>query len=179
MKTIAFTDDLEENILLSSGGPVTYSKTPWYGSTSFLSLLTVLAILLILSTLLGWTISFLLHRFRKEGRENSLGPKAARLVVIVFALITIFFFTGLINIFTNINPAYGVPNIFFNIYNEVFFNLLLTLPYLMAVLTVVMLVFTVLTWWKKFWTVGRRLHYSLVTVMALGLMWVMIYINFL
>ena len=178
-KTIAFTKDSDDNILLSTGGPITYSKTPWYGTISFLSLLSVLAILIVLGTLLGWIISYILHKFRKKKRSSSLFSKIARFLMILFSLFTVVFFSGLISIFTNINPAYGVPDIFFGIYNPVIFNLLLFLPYLMVVLTAVMMVFTVIGWGKKYWTVLGRLHYSVFTVLALGLMWVMFYTNFL
>ncbi|WP_408956599.1 serine hydrolase [Natroniella sp. ANB-PHB2] len=179
IKTMAFVSDSEGQTMLAPGGPTTYSKSPWYGSISFLSLLTVLAILLMLGTLLGWIISFLIRWFRKKESKSSRGAKAARLIVVAFVLLTFIFLVGMISIFTDINPAYGVPNIMFNIYNPVLFYFLSSLPYFMLVLTVAMVVLAVISWREKYWTLGSRLHYSFVTLMTGGLMWVMYYTNLL
>ncbi len=40
-------------------------------------------------------------------------------------------------------------------------------------------VFAILVWWGRFWSVGRRVHYSLVALAALALTWQLDYWNLL
>jgi len=48
-----------------------------------------------------------------------------------------------------------------------------------AVLTVGVVVCAGLSWWGRFWSVGRRVHYSLVALAALALTWQLVYWNLL
>ena len=48
-----------------------------------------------------------------------------------------------------------------------------------AVLTVGMVVYAILAWGGRFWSVGQRIHYSLVTLAALALTWQLVYWNLL
>jgi hypothetical protein len=46
-------------------------------------------------------------------------------------------------------------------------------------LTVGVVVFALVAWWGRFWSVGRRVHYSLVTLAALAFAWELLYWNLL
>ena len=48
-----------------------------------------------------------------------------------------------------------------------------------TVLTVGVVVCAILAWWGHFWSVGRRVHYSLVALAALVLTWQLVYWNLL
>ena len=175
---LAFTSDHEGQKMLVMGGPTTYSRVPWYGSSPLLAGLTLFAILLIVTTLTGWTVSLIVKFSNNIRGKKCLGGRVARLIFLAYALTTIIFLFGLVSVFTSINPAYGVPDIMLNITGPIFY-VILSLPYLIAVLSIAMLVFTPLAWIRKYWTIPARLHYSLVTISALGLVWVMVYTKLL
>jgi hypothetical protein len=60
---------------------------------------------------------------------------------------------------------------------------LLTAIFILALvsagLSVGVVVFAILAWWGHFWSVGRRVHYSLVALAALALTWQLVYWNLL
>ncbi len=60
---------------------------------------------------------------------------------------------------------------------------LLTAVFILALvsagLSVGVVVFAILAWWGRFWSVGRRVHYSLVALAALALTWQLVYCNLL
>jgi hypothetical protein len=56
---------------------------------------------------------------------------------------------------------------------------LFALALVSAVLTVGSVVGTILAWWGRFWSVGRRVHYTLVTLAALAFAWELVYWNLL
>ena len=56
---------------------------------------------------------------------------------------------------------------------------LFALALVSAVLTVGSVVGTILAWWGRFWSVGRRVHYTLVALAALAFAWELVYWNLL
>jgi len=66
--------------------------------------------------------------------------------------------------------AFGVPPLL---------TTLFALALVSAVLTVGVIVFTILAWWGRFWSAGRRVHYSLVALAALAFAWELLYWNLL
>jgi hypothetical protein len=68
-----------------------------------------------------------------------------------------------------------VTNLFFHI--PAGFDSLLKLPFLLAGLGVLMLIFTPLAWIKRWWNVSARLHYMLLTVFAGAILWSLYFWN--
>jgi len=133
---------------------------------------------------LGWGISRVKRRFQqKKDSFLQYSPPArapltamfAQVAVVAFSLLALVFLLGLVAIFTDIDPSYGAPRVFYGLTPLAGF--IFSLPWPLAVLGGAMVVFTVLSWWKNYWTWGARLHYTLVTAAALGLLWVMAYSN--
>jgi len=175
VNTLAFDTDPEGRTLLASGA-ATYSKAPWYGNLSFLGVLLILSVLLVIGTLGGWTIFFLRRLVRREMRDVARGAKIARGLAVAFSLLTLTYIMGILIIFSDIDPAYGVPNIIFGIVPPGM-NFILVLPWILAPLTLFLAVFTGLAWKNGYWTRFARIHYSLFTASALGLLWVLTYTN--
>jgi hypothetical protein len=50
---------------------------------------------------------------------------------------------------------------------------------IVVLLAVVMVIFTVLAWTRHFWNLTGRIHYTLVTLSALGFVWFMYFWNIL
>ncbi len=69
-------------------------------------------------------------------------------MAVLFGVGLLIFLVGFAGIFSNINPAYGVPNIYFG--NLTSLNGILQIPKVLAVLSVVMLIFSVFAWVFKY-----------------------------
>jgi hypothetical protein len=87
------------------------------------------------------------------------------------------FLTALALIFGDINPAYGVPNIYFG--TPAGFDILLSLPIVMFIASVMMIGTMILFWVKKNGQVSVRVGYSLLTLVSLSILWALIFWNFL
>jgi len=114
---------------------------------------------------------------RKEKSGASGAALAARLTAILYGLLILALLGGLVGIIADINPAFGVPRIFLE--EPAGLDTLLTLPYIIAAAVAAMLGFAVLGWIKKYWTVGARLHYTVLALSCLGMAWLMFYVNLL
>jgi len=176
--TLTFHEGTDGTILMAPDGPMTYSKTPWYGTIAFIGLLIGAALLLPAGSAVGWGISWAKRRFQQQTNSGRLplGPETfARVAAAAFGLLTAIFLMGLLFIFTDIDPSYGAPRIFYGLTPLAGF--VLSLPWPLAILGATMVVFTAVSWYKDYWTLGGRLHYTLISAAALGLVWVMAYSN--
>ena len=76
-----------------------------------------------------------------------------------------------------IDPAYGVPAVFFS--TPPLLNTIMALPLPMLAAALTMPVFTLLAWRNQWWRPRSRLHYTLLTTLALAITWSLHYWNFL
>lgn len=93
----------------------------------------------------------------------------------LFGLILLAFVVMLVGVVGDIHPNYGVPRIYFG--SPPILSVLLFLPVALALLAVGMAASTVLAWWQRYWGWFGRLHYSALTLLALGVVWVLWYWN--
>lgn len=171
-RVVLRTDEAGQRYLLPRE-PFALLKTPWYATSTFQGLLFIGSLLLFLGTLIGWSIAFF-ARLRKR-QPGALAPRAARWIAALFGLLFIVFLLMLVGLFTNINPAFGVPAILFE--TPPGMGVLMALPMIMAVLALAMLVFAVLAWIRCYWGWGGRIHYTLLALSALALIWALSYWN--
>jgi hypothetical protein len=167
----------EENgqVMLYPSGPFVFIKTPWYGSTNLhLSILTGGA-LLFLITMVRWLVSFISGLIRREPRP--LLSQFARLVGAGFALAYLILVITFVALISDINPAYGVPDVYFATTAE--FKTLLALPVLIGIFGLLMLPFAVIAWIHRFWTLSARLSYIFLTLLACAILWSLTYWNLL
>lgn len=175
---LVFVPNHKGEMMMCAEGPTfTMTKAPWYGSSSMAGLFLGSGLILLITAALGWIYASLgrLHR-----RENGLEPKsalAARLTVILDGLLLFILFTGIIGIVSDIDPAFNVPRAFFA--GDEAFKSLLVIPYLITLSTAAIVVFAIVSWLKKYWTVGARIHYTLIAISCIGIIWVMFYYNLL
>lgn len=168
------TDEAGKAYLLPSA-PFPYIQTPWYGTGSFHLLLVLGSILLFLGTLIGWSVAFFTGLRKREPRP--LPARLARWIAALFGLVLVVFLLGLLGMFGDTNPAFGVPNIFFE--TQASMRVLMMFPGVMALLGLAMLVFTALSWIRSYFGVGGRIHYALLTLSAMSMLWAMTYWNLL
>lgn len=162
-------------MVLLPAAPFALIKAPWYSGSGLHSLLFIGGFLLFLGTLIGWLIAFPVHLRKREAQP--LAGRLARLVAAVFGLSFLLFILGLLSIFLDIDPAYGVPRIFFT--TPPMLNTVMVFPVLMLPAGLTMPVFALLAWRNGWWRLRGRIHYALLAVVALALLWAMVYWNFL
>ena len=167
----------EENgqVTLYPSGPFALIKTPWYGSLNLHFLILGGGALLFLITMVGWLVSFISDMINHEPRP--LLSLFARLIGAGFALAYLTFFIAFLVLMSDINPAYGVPDIYFATGAE--FKTLLALPLLIGIFGLSMLPVAVIAWINRWWTLSARLSYTFLTLVAFAILWSLTYWNLL
>lgn len=179
--TLAFVTGPDERPLLVMGA-ATFSKAPWYGTVSFIGAVFAASLLLTVATLFGWLFASLWRLLKRNRHRRRLrsrfspAAKVARLAAVVFSLVTLGFLLGMLAIFSDIDPAYGVPNIIFGVIPPGL-HIVFLFPWILVPLSGGMVLFTVLAWKNGYWTFGGRLHYSLFTASSCALVWVLASLN--
>ena len=173
--TIVFGTDPLGRTLLMSDGPMTYSRAPWYGSSSFTIPALVLILLLMLVSLILWGIGWAAGLARGRRLAVPKASLAARWVGVLFALFALTYLVGIV-VSGATDPVYNLPMSAFGILPD-WGPLLDMLPWLLALLGPVVVIFTFLAWRKGYWRLGGRVHYTLFTTAALLLLWIFNYWN--
>ena len=200
-ETVVFRADHAGMLMLISSIPIAaFIKVAWYDTLSFHLVLVVACVLLFLSALLLWPLGFVRRAMRRGAPSKQSGRKADRegaqtpppdelgksprkrwgtlplltswltgvlcALNVLFVIGLVLFVIGLV--LAGSNPAFlhGVPPLL---------TMLFALALVSAVLTVGSVVGTILAWWGRFWSAGRRVHYTLVALAALAFAWELVY----
>ncbi len=141
-------------------------RVAWYSLPAFNYTLLGLGVLLFLTTLVS------AFRHRKTMREApAIERWPIRLAVGVSALTLVFLVTAVAVVTAEgVDIFYGVPATL---------TAAFVLPILTSLLTVGVAVFVPLAWRGRYWTTGRRVHYTLFAVLAAGYVWFYYYWNVL
>ncbi len=171
---IIFKIDPFGRIMLTTDGPMTYSKAPFYSTMSFTVLAVIIIMLIIIISLAYWIIIKILGLFKRKNNKNS-GLSAITLWVGICTSITILIlFAGILST-GGIDPVYQLPTeAYIPIEGK---SVLDFIPTLMWIFSCLLVSFTVIAWWKGFWGRIARVHYSIFTLVVLGLMWLFDYWN--
>ena len=198
-QTAVFRADHNGMIMLIGSLPFeAFNKVAWYDAPNLHILLVVACVLIFLSALLLWPLGFVRRAMRrgahrkKSGRNADLAgaqappqasqgkhpgkrmgllPVLASWLAGVLCVLNLLFLIGLVLIVSNpLNLAFGVPPML---------TTLFALALVSAVLTVSVVISTILAWWGRFWSAGRRVHYTLVALAALAFAWELLYWNLL
>jgi CubicO group peptidase (beta-lactamase class C family) len=150
-------------------------RTPWYGTGKLHLLVIVSGMLLFLAALIGWPIKYVIER--RQGpvvsQPTALPARLARWLVVLFGLLLLLVPLGMATIFANILPGYGVPSIWFE--TPVSLTILLSISYVLGGLALAIMVFAVVAWVKRYWSLGSRIFYSLLALTALLMTWSLVY----
>lgn len=170
---IVFQKDPFGRIMLTTDGPMTYSKAPFYATMSFTASVAMIIILITVSSLAYWTIVKISGLFKRVKNKGSGLPAIAFWVGICTSITILVLFAGLFS--TGVDPVYQLPK---EAYLPVEGKSLLDfVPTLMWIFSCLLLLFTVIAWRNGFWGQIARLHYSMFTLAVLGLMWLFSYWN--
>jgi CubicO group peptidase (beta-lactamase class C family) len=203
-ETVVFRPDKSGMLMMRSSYPVmAFTKVAWYETSTFQLVLTGACVLIFLSALVLWPLGFVRRALLRGARSPKSGRKADRegappqpsekqgtpalsrwgllprlaswLAGVLCALAVLLVIGLLLFLFEQLtgSPAdyyYAVPPLLTAVF---------ILALVSAFLTVGVVVCASLSWWGRFWSVGRRVHYSLVALAALALTWQLVYWNLL
>ncbi len=185
-------------VMLIASTPIyAYTKVAWYDAPTTHVLLVVVCVLLFLSALLLWPLGFVLRAVRRRAQSLKVGrgvdregvqtaapgeqaskrmagglrPWLARWLAGVLCALNVLFLLGLLLILSNpTDLAFGVSPLLTTMF---------ILALVSAILTVGVVVCALLAWRGHFWSVGWRIHYTLVALATLAFAWELIYWNLL
>ncbi len=178
VNTLVFVPNHEGALMMCAEGPVfTMTKTPWYGTANMVGFLVGNNLILFLTAAVGWCYAGLGRRFRKEKSEAPRAALAGRLAAILYFVLLLIFITVFMGVVGDIDPAFGVPRVFLEDSGSL--DSLLILPYLVAAAAAAVMIFSIMAWIKRYWNRSARLHYTVLALSCLGLIWVMRYTNLL
>ncbi len=178
-ETVVFRPDKSGMLMMRSSYPVmAFTKVAWYETSTFHLVLAGACVLMFLSALLLWPLGFVRRALKGKPplSRPCLLPHLSRWLAGVLCVLNVLLVIGLLLFLfeqlTANQPDYysGVPPLLTAVF---------ILALISAVLTVGVVVFAILVWWGRFWSVGRRVHYSLVALAALALTWQLDYWNLL
>jgi CubicO group peptidase (beta-lactamase class C family) len=162
--THLFTDLMPQYSLL---------RLDWYQTPSFNMALLQACLLIFLSMVAVSLIRWIRNR-RRGGNWKSASSsiRAADWIILSISILNLVFVAGLM---------WGVTQSMQNILLDVspIIKVVLGLGLLSAALTVAALVYTVLAWKDKYWSIGSRLHYTVAAIAAVVFVWFLNYWNLL
>ncbi len=173
-RTIVFSTDPMGKIMLMTDGPMSYSRAVWYETFGITFLQLVLAIVFIVGSLLYRGVKAIALRLRKKPVQPGNEAKAAYWAKRVAVIQGLFTFAFLIQFISESepDPLYGLPTSAFTEPSSVmkFFDLFVA--YGIVSLSLVIAVFTILVWWKSYWKLAGRIHYTLFALAGIILTWI-------
>jgi hypothetical protein len=172
---VLHTDENGQSYLLFPDPLSSCIKTSWYGTPLFHGLLIGFGLLLFMVTLMGWGIAALIRPGKNQ--PSPLLSCLARWTGVLFAVVLIVILTGWVSLLMITDPVFDQPVISFS--RPPLFYVLYQLTYILAGLGVLMLIFAGLGWVRHLWNAVRRLHYSLLALSGLSLLWELWYWNLL
>lgn len=184
---LSFVQDEDGSIIQMISGQgyhSTFAKLPWYESQSFHVVLVELAVILLismtLSTFIIWPLGALIRKLRKQSvssENNPLVAVVARVWAAVSGGMLAPFVFRAIGVLYAIDAVAGMPNFVWGISDEMISAL--NSIYLPVLLALPLPVFAGLAWGNRWWKVSTRVHYTLVTLAVLAVIWWTNYWNLL
>lgn len=171
---IVFRTDPYGKIMLTTDGPLTYSKAPFYSTMGFTVIVALINMLIIVISLVHWIIIKLIGAF-KRSKNKKLGLPSITQWFGIFASISVLIL--IVTIFSSggIDPVYQLPQVaYMPVEGNSFLGFMSTFMLLSSCLLVFL---ATIVWHKGFWRWISRIHYSVFTLAFLGLMWLFNYWN--
>ena len=155
------------------GIPGNFEKIPWYGSGKFNLPLLLIILLLHLSVVPGWQLVALVRRILRRKKRRTLIEKRCIQTGVIVVSLNLFFLIGqaiCIAIAGNDIMGKGLP-----VYVKVFY----VIPFLSALVTLLLIWFNLQVWRYKCWSLISRLYYTLVVCTTVLFIWFLSFWNML
>lgn len=173
--TIVFEEDAEGNMILMSDGPMTYTKAPWYETSSFTFMTLGSVVIFIIGTLVVWLFAGMIRLLRKKQTNKNKMAYSAKWIGSIYGLIIMMLLVSTI-INGEIDPVYQLPKEAYGMAPENNF-LLNMFPYLFILVIIGLVVSSVLIWKRKIGRLFSRIHYTFYTGTAFFFGWLFYYWN--
>jgi len=150
-----------------------FFKLDWFETSTFSLLWLLVCLILFLVNVLVWPLRFLVNRVRHRDAAKESVPLPTRLAIWVsWVASALGLFFAIAFLITSVGPhiAHGIPSATAG---------LLIIPLIMSVLTIVMVIFTVLAWVRRDWSLAWRVYYTLVMVASVAFIWFLYSFNLL
>jgi hypothetical protein len=174
--SILFLEDDQGRITRISIDPINFTafdKLDWYETSAFNMALLLGCVLIFLSMIPVATIYFLRHRrLSGEPKPVSRGARAALWIILGICVLNLLVVAAAVW-----GMMGGMPNELLD--PPLIMKISLGLGVLAAGLTVGALIYTVLAWKDRYWSIAGRAYYTLVTVAAVAYVWFLNYWNLL
>lgn len=140
-----------------------FERISWYESPTFNLLAFGACYALLLTALLAAFMG--IFRRRKKSSSDSRLPNIARLWVLIVSIVFLLVPVATI-VYSQLDYKYPFP-----------FYMVVVLAIILAasILVIGPVIFTILAWVRRFWGLSGRIHFTLITVALLGMVWFMYY----
>jgi hypothetical protein len=150
-------------MLVNSNQLYSYEPVSWYETSTFnlVAFGVCFALLLTVPLVAG----FGMVRHRNEVKDERRLPRVARTLTFILSAIFILVLVP-ITIYTSIDYKSPFP---------LYMVAILVIILVASILVISAVIFTVLAWARRYWSLAGRIHYTLVTVALLGTVWLLYY----
>jgi CubicO group peptidase (beta-lactamase class C family) len=166
--TLLFEEDSQGNIagfVVASFPFEEYFKLDWFDTPSFSLLWLLICLIFFLVNVLFWPLPYLVNRVRHKDGAGESAPRYGRPAIwVAWGVSALGLFFAIAFLITSVGPhiAFGIPPATAG---------LLLIPLIMTVLTVAMIVFTVVVWVRRDWSLAWRAYYTVLTVASVAFIW--------
>ena len=139
-----------------------YERISWYETSTFNLTASGICYVLLLSAVLA---AFIGRLRRSKGIKTDRLPRIARIWALIISVVFLLVPVTMI-IYTQFDFKFGFP---------LYMVIVLAIILAASILVIGPVIFTVFAWVRRYWGVAGRLHYTLITVALLGMVWLMYY----
>ncbi len=158
------------NLFIDSVPYFAYVRVPWIEAPPFSYVLLGVCGILFLTTL-RWPFGAIFRKVCRSRKEENPAPRSFRWTAGGLSVLYLVFFIGIaVTVSDVMKLLFGVPT-------EV--KILLALPLVSALLTIPAIVFMIRSWIRKYWTRCGRLHYTLIVLASIAVLWFLNFWNLL
>lgn len=173
-ETLIFQQDQDSNIasfVVAHDPQAVYLKKNFFDTSGFTLPLAGICLLFFLVTIIAWFFKYLSY-FRQHihAVKAPLMPRIAHWLAGCFGVLSLLFVTAFLSMMMDPEIIYGAPPLL---------KPLLVIPIVLVVISVGMLIFTSMAWLRRYWSIAGRVHYTLLTLTALGFLFWLQYWNLL
>jgi CubicO group peptidase (beta-lactamase class C family) len=162
-------------MMLVSDGPASFIKATWYESSIFSAAIFLPALLLAIGSLLFFVVRYLIRKFRKKACAIENKRRILHRFMGAHAVLFLLIIMLLLNHATP-HPVHLMPESFFGA-NMLMVSLIGLFTYMIAAAGVSISFLTVKAWKNDYGTLAYRIYYSIHSIWAVALIWLLFFYN--
>lgn len=164
--TLIFLTDGQGSVtgLIDKNDPqVVFQKQSWYETAAFHLPVLMTCLFIFLSAALAWPIGFVVGRLKRVTlTQPAFLPRLCKWLAWGFSVLSLYFILALLGMMTDPEIVFRVPPAL---------ERLLCLPLIMVVIAVGLIVFTLMVWARRYWSIVGRVYYTALTLAAIVFLW--------